>query len=63
MRILMPSITPMVQANATPKIAAAATTAPIGTGPTCQKNRLTVTSALLYTPTTNRTKKKQITIT
>jgi len=36
--------------------------APIGTGPTCQKTRLTVTSALLYTPTTNSTMKKKKTI-
>jgi hypothetical protein len=36
-----------VQAKATPKMAAVAITAPIGTGPTCQARRLTVTSELL----------------
>ena len=45
--------------KATPKIAAVASTAPMGTGPMCQSHRLTVTSVLFRTPTTNSTPKKK----
>ena len=52
----------MAQVKATPKMAAVASTAPMGTGPMCQSQRLTVTSELFRTPTTNRTPKKKKTM-